>query len=135
MVINLGRGKKINQTFSFLKYGGEAMAYQAARTFRDEMVLSHPPQQQHERLCGVYKRSGGKQIYWVAQTQGHDGKHVRKFFNVGLLGEEQALALAIEERQQQLKKIANRQYRDGRRERLYLQLSGGQGTVQINGAI
>lgn len=122
------------------------MAYQAARTFRDEMMLKHPPPQHSESrqvvrssntsgYAGVYKRSGGKQIYWVAQTQGHDGKHVRKFFNVGLLGEEQALALAIEERQQQLKKIANRQCRDGRRERLYLQLSGGQGTVQINGAI
>ena len=93
MVINLGRGKKINQTFSFLKSGGEAMAYQAARTFRDEMVLSHPPQQQHERLCGVYKRSG-----WVAQTLKYDGKYVRKFFNVAPLGEEQALALASENR-------------------------------------
>mgnify|MGYP003602635293 CR=1 FL=1 len=99
MVINLGRGKKIHQTFSFLKYGGEAMAYQAARTFRDEMVLSHPPQQQHERLCGVYKRSGGsKQTYWGAQTLKYDGKYVRKFFNVAPLGEEQALALASENR-------------------------------------
>lgn len=74
------------------------MAYQAARTFRDEMVLSHPPQQQHERLCGVYKRSGGKQTYWVAQTLKYDGKYVRKFFNVAPLGEEQALALASENR-------------------------------------
>lgn len=62
------------------------------------MVLSHPPQQQHERLCGVYKRSGGKQTYWVAQTLKYDGKYVRKFFNVAPLGEEQALALASENR-------------------------------------
>lgn len=135
VVINLGVDNKVYKTFAFIKYGSEELAYLAAQSFRDEMVLKYPPDLNRESrvvtrntntsgYVGVYKRSGGKQKYWVAQTQMHNGKHVRKFFNIGALGKDVALKLALEARQLQLKQMANRQYRCESRERLYLDLCG-----------
>jgi hypothetical protein len=99
-------------------------------------MLLHPPQLSRDvrqRLrqtntsghAGVSRYRIGKHWYWVAQTKRRDGKPLKKSFRIDRYGEEQAKALAIEERKRQLLLIDHVVLRSTEAESQYARLLTG----------
>lgn len=127
-------GKKVvDREFPYLKHGGEAAALQEAKTHRDAQMLLHPPQLSRDVRAkirttntsghaGVTRYRMGKHWYWVAQTKRRDGKSMKKSFRIDIFGENQAKALAVEERQRQLSEIDHLVFRSLQGEQHYRRL-------------
>ncbi|WP_437269642.1 hypothetical protein ACRYHF_11770 [Stutzerimonas balearica] len=125
--------KQVEREFPFLSHGGELQALAKAQAYRDEQMLLHPPQLSREvrqRLrqtntsghAGVSRYRIGKHWYWVAQTKRRDGKPLKKSFRIDRYGEDQAKALAIEERKRQLLLIDHVVLRSAEAQNQYAQL-------------
>lgn len=98
------------------RYGSEKAALLAARTYRDQLLLRYHPLEKRklqERLrrdnvsgvpgvCRVLRH--GNPAY-IAATQLHPGRQLRKYFRIDIYGEEHARALAIAERKRQLRQV------------------------------
>ncbi|RYH53589.1 MAG: AP2 domain-containing protein [Alcaligenaceae bacterium] len=103
-----------NRRFTFSAYGSEELALEAARVWRDQLVLLHPPKSRQERatqltsanvsgVAGVtaqYGRDGLPKL-WLAKTFIGPNKVLRKAFGVARYGQA-ARGLAQEERARQL---------------------------------
>lgn len=109
-------GQRIEKSFSDRTFGGEAKALVHARAWRDQIVREHPPRPRREKAMRPRGGSGpipgvtcdldarGRAMLWRAKTYVGPGKVLQKTFGVTRYGS-QALQLAIEERQNQLRLV------------------------------
>ncbi len=107
-------GVRHDRTFSFLVFGGQAQALQAAQAWRDLLVRTNPPVSRRERasrlrstnssgIAGVslqYDRHG-EPLLWLASTYIGPGQVLRRAFSIRRWGAD-ARRLAIKAREQQL---------------------------------
>lgn len=105
-------------------------ALQAARHYRDALLLLYPPlssrafrQRLNKRntsgVSGVNFDPGRNSGYWMASTRLSDGTLLAKRFSVKLHGQEGAKQLAIAERHRQLQQVDNLKTRDENVARLF----------------
>ncbi|MDQ0083419.1 hypothetical protein J2W35_003783 [Variovorax boronicumulans] len=111
-------GTRYYKQFGRASYGGEEQALLQAQNWRDGVVRSVPPVPRRTRaeklrinnttgVSGVFCQvaSGGRVRAWVAKTYIGQDEILRTDFPVNLVGEA-AQALAIEERERQLERMA-----------------------------
>jgi uncharacterized protein YgiM (DUF1202 family) len=111
-------GNRYFKQFGRASYGSEEQALLQAQDWRDDIVRSVPPVQRRARaeklrvnnttgVSGVFAQvaSSGKVRAWVAKTYLGQEEILRTDFPVNTVGE-CAQALAIEERQRQLERMA-----------------------------
>lgn len=117
--VTIQRNKKRHiRTFAFDIYGGRKEALQLARAWRDEVVRTHLPEPQAQRIrrlrkdntsgvAGVRKtfKPDGQPWNWMAVTNASEGGLQQQFFSIRRYGDELARAMAIAAREQQLAKI------------------------------
>ena len=111
--LDIQRSGKVHiHLFDFAEYGGEAAALDAAEKMRNQLVLKMPQAftyENRQRLMphntsghpGVYRVQSNHIDYWRATTRIH-GYNLSKSFRVDRYGDEQAKALALQERERQL---------------------------------
>lgn len=111
--LDIQRSGKVHiHLFDFAEYGGEAQALDAAEKMRNQLVLKMPQAftyENRQRLMphntsghpGVYRVQSNNIDYWRATTRIH-GYNLSKSFRVDRYGDEQAKALALQERERQL---------------------------------
>ena len=111
--LDIQRSGKVHiHLFDFAEYGGEAQALDAAEKMRNQLVLKMPQAftyENRQRLMphntsghpGVYRVQSNHIDYWRATTRIH-GYNLSKSFRVDRYGDEQAKALALQERERQL---------------------------------
>lgn len=111
--VDIQRSGKVHiQVFEISEYGSEEAALLAAERVRNQWVLKMPlsfSYEHRQRLMphntsghpGVYRIQSNNIEYWRATTRIH-GYNLSKSFRVDRYGDEQAKALALQERERQL---------------------------------
>lgn len=125
-LVNVQRlGVDYAKVFWFRTHGGREAALEHAQAWRDSQLAQHPPisREQLARKVKLNNTSGypgvkcrndsnGKPQRWVAVTQISPKKTLVKSFAISRFGYEGARAMAIEERERQLKQMQGFVVRD-----------------------
>jgi len=119
------QGKKLVKNFSDKKLGGKAKALKAAKVYRDELLITHPPMSRKEfatkkrrnnksGITGVYTYAKRFQLrdgsynetwYWEANWPTERGESMHESFSVREYGDAVARQMAIRARERGLRNL------------------------------
>lgn len=119
------RGQKLVKNFTDKKYGGKGKALNAAKAYRDELLIKYPPLSRKEfanakrrhntsGITGVYTYAKSYQLrdgtlkeswYWEANWPTDRGVSEHESFSVNKYGETVARQMAIRARERGLQKL------------------------------